>query len=118
VAITLLTISILIQDAEGLYGIVRRLLDAVPSGSYLAISHAAGGRKSRAPPRSEEREPVNGLIAKDEADVTIRDPPHIGVAAAFCSRKRSETSSAASDGAMPLCVEGPKRTFRNLMAAL
>jgi S-adenosyl methyltransferase len=74
VAITLLTISILIQDAEDLYGIVRRLLDAVPSGSYLAISHAAGGRKSRAPPRSEEREPVNGLIAKDEADVTIRDP--------------------------------------------
>jgi hypothetical protein len=54
VAITLLTISILIQDAEDLYGIVRRLLDAVPSGSYLAISHAAGGRESRAPrvPRS------------------------------------------------------------------
>jgi hypothetical protein len=42
VAITLLMILMLIQDAEDPYGIVRRLMDAVPSGSYLAISHPAG----------------------------------------------------------------------------
>ncbi len=42
VAITLLMILMLIQDAEGPYGIIRQLMDAVPSGSYLAISHPAG----------------------------------------------------------------------------
>ncbi|HEY5986840.1 MAG TPA: SAM-dependent methyltransferase [Streptosporangiaceae bacterium] len=42
VAITLLMILMLIQDAEDPYGIVKRLLDAVPSGGYLVISHPAG----------------------------------------------------------------------------
>ncbi len=42
VAITLLMILMLVQDAEDPYGIVARLLDAVPSGSYLVISHPAG----------------------------------------------------------------------------
>jgi hypothetical protein len=42
IAISLLMILMLIQDAEDPYGIVRRLMDAVPSGSYLAISHPAG----------------------------------------------------------------------------
>jgi S-adenosyl methyltransferase len=42
VAITLLMILMLIQDAEDPYGIVARLLDAVPSGSYLVVSHPAG----------------------------------------------------------------------------
>jgi hypothetical protein len=42
VAITLLMILMLIHDAEDPYGIVRQLMDAVPSGSYLAISHPAG----------------------------------------------------------------------------
>lgn len=42
VAITLLMVLMLIPDAEDPYGIIRRLMDAVPSGSYLAISHPAG----------------------------------------------------------------------------
>jgi hypothetical protein len=42
IAITLLMILMLIQDGEDPYGIVGRLMDAVPSGSYLAISHPAG----------------------------------------------------------------------------
>jgi len=42
VAITLLMVLMLIQDAEDPYGIIRQLMDAVPSGSYLAISHPAG----------------------------------------------------------------------------
>jgi hypothetical protein len=41
VAIMLLGILHLIQDSEDPYGIVARLLDAVPAGSYLAISHPA-----------------------------------------------------------------------------
>jgi S-adenosyl methyltransferase len=42
VAITLLMILMLVQDAEDPYGIVARLLEAVPSGSHLVISHPAG----------------------------------------------------------------------------
>ena len=42
VAVTLLMILMLVQDAEDPYAIVARLLDVVPSGSYLAISHPAG----------------------------------------------------------------------------
>jgi hypothetical protein len=42
IAITLLMILMLIPDAEDPYGTVRRLMNAVPSGSYLAISHPAG----------------------------------------------------------------------------
>ena len=40
-ALLLLGILHLIQDAEGPYEIVARLMDALPSGSYLAISHPA-----------------------------------------------------------------------------
>jgi S-adenosyl methyltransferase len=35
-------ILMLVQDSEDPYGIVKRLMDAAPSGSYLAISHPAG----------------------------------------------------------------------------
>ncbi len=41
VAIMLLGILHLISDSEDPYGIVARLVDAVPAGSYLAISHPA-----------------------------------------------------------------------------
>jgi S-adenosyl methyltransferase len=42
IAISMLMILMLIPDAEDPYGTVGRLMDAVPSGSYLAISHPAG----------------------------------------------------------------------------
>jgi S-adenosyl methyltransferase len=41
VAITLLMILMLIEDKDA-YEVVGRLMDAMPSGSYLAISHPAG----------------------------------------------------------------------------
>jgi S-adenosyl methyltransferase len=41
IAITLLMILMLVSDAENPYGIVDRLMSALPSGSYLAISHPA-----------------------------------------------------------------------------
>ncbi len=41
VAITLLMILMLLTDDGDPYGIVARLLEAVPSGSYLVISHPA-----------------------------------------------------------------------------
>jgi len=39
VALTLLGVVIFINDDEDAYGIVRGLVDAVPSGSYLVLSH-------------------------------------------------------------------------------
>jgi hypothetical protein len=41
VAVTLLSILHAVLDADDPYAIVATLMDAVPSGSYLAISHAA-----------------------------------------------------------------------------
>jgi hypothetical protein len=41
VAVMLLGVLHLVQDAEDPWGIVARLMDAVPAGSYLAISHPA-----------------------------------------------------------------------------
>jgi hypothetical protein len=42
VGVTMLMILMLVQEGEDPYGIVRQLMDALPSGSYLAISHPAG----------------------------------------------------------------------------
>jgi hypothetical protein len=41
VAVTMLALLHAIPDSDAPYAIVTRLLDAVPSGSYLAISHGA-----------------------------------------------------------------------------
>jgi hypothetical protein len=41
IAIMLLMVLHMIPDADDPYGIVTRLVEAVPSGSYLAISHPA-----------------------------------------------------------------------------
>jgi hypothetical protein len=41
VALLLLGVLHLVQDAEGPYELVARLMDALPSGSYLVISHPA-----------------------------------------------------------------------------
>ena len=41
IALMLLGILHLIQDAEEPYQIVSHLMDALPSGSYLVISHPA-----------------------------------------------------------------------------
>jgi S-adenosyl methyltransferase len=41
VAITMLAILHVIPDSDDPYAIVARLLDAVPSGSYLAVSHGS-----------------------------------------------------------------------------
>jgi S-adenosyl methyltransferase len=39
VALTLLGVVIFITDDQEAYGVVRRLVDAIPSGSYLVLSH-------------------------------------------------------------------------------
>jgi S-adenosyl methyltransferase len=47
VAVTLIAILHVIPDADDPYGIVAALMDAVPPGSYLAISHMATESLSR-----------------------------------------------------------------------
>jgi hypothetical protein len=42
VALLLIAIMHFIGDDDGPYGIARQLLDALPSGSYLALSHLTG----------------------------------------------------------------------------
>lgn len=44
VAITMLAILHALPDDDDPYGIVGQLMDAVPTGSYLAISHAGSDR--------------------------------------------------------------------------
>jgi hypothetical protein len=61
VAVMLLMIMHLIPDSDDPYGIVRRLLDAVPSGSYLVLSHPASDIDTAAAARAAQR--YNKLVA-------------------------------------------------------
>jgi hypothetical protein len=58
VAITLLAILHAVSDADDPYAIVARLLDAVPPGSYLAVSHM--GSDLFGPEVSERLQSLNG----------------------------------------------------------
>lgn len=51
VAVVLMAVLQFVPDSDDPHGIVRRLTEAVPSGSYLVISHPA----QRVTPRSRER---------------------------------------------------------------
>ena len=46
VAVMMLGLLHFIPDADDPYGLIRCYLDAVPSGSYLAISHASSDLKT------------------------------------------------------------------------
>jgi hypothetical protein len=61
VAVMLLMILHLIPDSDDPYGIVKGLLDAVPSGSYLVLSHPASDIDTAAAARATER--YNKLVA-------------------------------------------------------
>jgi hypothetical protein len=65
VAVTLLAILHVISDTDDPHAIVARLLDAVPSGSYLAISHRGSDLVGQ--------EKLNNL--KDLASRTIQQAP-------------------------------------------
>ncbi|HLI36715.1 MAG TPA: SAM-dependent methyltransferase [Streptosporangiaceae bacterium] len=49
VAVMLLAVLHFIPDAEDPYAITARLMDALPSGSYLALTHAAAGESETDP---------------------------------------------------------------------
>jgi len=60
VAVTLIAILHAIPDSDDPYAIVRRLMDAVPSGSYLALSHL--GLEFLAPETLEEMQGMSSNI--------------------------------------------------------
>jgi SAM-dependent methyltransferase len=72
VAIMLMAILQHIDDAEDPYGIVRSLLAAVPSGSYLTISHPAADLAAQQMAQMAER--LNQLMAEK---VTFRTRPQV-----------------------------------------
>jgi hypothetical protein len=72
VAIMLMAILQHIDDADNPYGIVARLLSAVPVGSYLALSHPASDIEAAAMGDMAER--LNRLMAEK---VTFRDQAQV-----------------------------------------
>ncbi|MCM3923846.1 SAM-dependent methyltransferase [Frankia sp. AiPs1] len=53
VALSLIAIFHFIDDADDPYGLVRRLVDALPSGSYLALTNATGDHDPTFEPAAE-----------------------------------------------------------------
>jgi hypothetical protein len=72
-AVMLLMIMHLIPDSDDPYGIVTQLLDAVPAGSYLVLSHPASDIDTAAAARASQR--YNKLVTtpqtrRSRAEVT------------------------------------------------
>jgi hypothetical protein len=68
VAVMLIAVMHCIPDGDDPYGIVTRLMNAVPPGSYLALSHPA--KDLNAAVRARMSEQVNAMMANP---VTLRD---------------------------------------------
>jgi hypothetical protein len=69
VAVTLLAILHAIPDADDPYAIVAKLLDAVPAGSYLVLSHAGADLLDRG--KQEELKDVADRMIQNQ--ITYRD---------------------------------------------
>jgi hypothetical protein len=67
VAIMLIAILHMVEDSEDPAGLVRTLMDAVPPGSYLALSHPAGDTFAAAPAIQQRLSELMGQ------PVTLRD---------------------------------------------
>jgi hypothetical protein len=71
VAVLLIAVMHFIPDQDGPYDIVSRLLDALPVGSYLALSHLTGDFD----PQAWER--VAGVFARNGMVMKVRSRPEI-----------------------------------------
>ncbi|HEX3955837.1 MAG TPA: SAM-dependent methyltransferase [Trebonia sp.] len=71
VAVTLVSVLHAITDADDPHAIVARLMDAVPSGSYLAISHL--GTDLLDPGRQRGLENVTGRMSQQQYAYRRRD---------------------------------------------
>jgi hypothetical protein len=67
VALLLLAVLHFVDNADGPHAIVRRLVEALPSGSYLALSHATG---DFVPERERGRGPA--IYRSASAQLTLR----------------------------------------------
>jgi hypothetical protein len=72
VAVLLIAVLHFVQDSEDPYRIVRTLMDAVPSGSYLALLHGASDVGSDNMPEAERR-----YNERASAQFTTRDREHV-----------------------------------------
>jgi hypothetical protein len=73
VAVLLVAVLHFIQDADDPYGIVKTLMDGVPSGSYLAILHGASDVGADDMPEAERR-----YNAQASAQFNARDREQVG----------------------------------------
>jgi hypothetical protein len=71
VAVTLVSVLHAVPDADDPHAIVARLMDAVPSGSYLAISHL--GTDLLDPERQQGLESVTGRMSQQQYAYRSRD---------------------------------------------
>jgi hypothetical protein len=71
VALLLIAIMHFIPDSDDPYGVARRLLDALPSGSYLALSHLTGDFDP------EAWEGVAAVYRKSGVIMRVRSRPEI-----------------------------------------
>jgi S-adenosyl methyltransferase len=71
VAVILVAILMFLRDAEDPYGIVSRLLEALPSGSYLAITHPTADFDAQAMAGAVAASRRSGiaLVPRDRAEV-------------------------------------------------
>ena len=72
IAVLLIAVLHFVQDSDDPYGIVTTLMDAVPSGSYLAILHGASDVGSDDMPEAERR-----YNAQASAQFHARDREHV-----------------------------------------
>ena len=72
VAVLLIAVLHFVQDADDPYRIVRTLMDAVPSGSYLAILHGASDVGAEDMPEAERR-----YNEQASAQFNARDREHV-----------------------------------------
>jgi len=72
IAVLLIAVLHFVQDSDDPYGIVRSLMDAVPSGSYLAIVHGASDVGVDDMPEAERR-----YNAQASAQFRARDRDHV-----------------------------------------
>jgi hypothetical protein len=73
VAVLMLLVLHLIPDSDDPYGILARLMDAVPSGSYLVLTHVASDINAEAMAEMAKR--LNSMVAekgtmRDKAQIT------------------------------------------------
>ncbi len=106
VALTLVAVLHFLEDHEDPYGVVSTLVDALPSGSFLALSHACGDaapasaaeaaafyreRKVSAPVVPRSAEAIEAFFTR--AGVTLLPPGVVSVA-----RWQEDPASPGSDG--------------------